>query len=85
MLRTDGDPEVRVFDPVIRFLHWVTLFLIAAIFVLAFSVRFATSSEAARTLIELTAGVCCEGSPSGRPQRTRTCCSNWEVRQASMV
>ena len=53
MLRTDGDPELRVFDPVIRFLHWVTLFLITAIFVLAFSVRFATSSEAARTLIEL--------------------------------
>ena len=53
MLRTDGDPEVRVFDPVIRFLHWVTLFLIVAIFVLAFSVRFAISSEGARTLIEL--------------------------------
>ena len=53
MLRTDGDPELRVFEPVIRFLHWLTLFLIAAIFVLAFSVRFATSSEGARTLIEL--------------------------------
>ena len=53
MLRTDGDPEQRVFDPVIRFLHWLTLFLVAAIFVLAFSVRFASSSEQARTLIQL--------------------------------
>ena len=35
MLRTDGDPELLVFDPVIRFLHWLTLFLVAAIFVLA--------------------------------------------------
>jgi len=26
MLRTHGDPELRVFDPVIRFLHWLTLF-----------------------------------------------------------
>jgi len=32
MLRTDGDPELRVFDPVIRFLHWLTLFLVATIF-----------------------------------------------------
>jgi cytochrome b561 len=53
MLRTDADPELRVFDPVIRFLHWLTLFLVAAIFVLAFSVRFATSSEEASTLIQL--------------------------------
>src|SRR6202049_1494499 len=54
MLRTDGDPELLVFDPVIRFLHWLTLFLVAAIFVLAFSiVHFASSSEEARTLIQL--------------------------------
>jgi cytochrome b561 len=53
MLRTDGDPEVHVFDPVIRFLHWLTLLLVAAIFVLAFSVRFASSSEEAHTLIQL--------------------------------
>src|SRR6266702_3688045 len=35
MLRTDGDPELRVFDPVIRFLHWLTLLLVATTFVLA--------------------------------------------------
>ena len=34
MLRTDEDPELLVFDPVIRFLHWLTLFLFAAIFAL---------------------------------------------------
>jgi cytochrome b561 len=38
MLRTDGDPELRVFDQGIRFLHWLTLFLVATIFVLAFSI-----------------------------------------------
>jgi cytochrome b561 len=53
MLRADGDPELRVFDPAIRFLHWLTLILVATIFVLAFSVRFATSSEQARMLIQL--------------------------------
>jgi cytochrome b561 len=53
VLRTDGDPELRVFDPVIRFLHWLTLFLIAAIFVLAFSIDFASSREETVTLIEL--------------------------------
>jgi cytochrome b561 len=53
MLRTDGDPEPRAFDPVIRFLHWLTLFLIAAIFVLAFSIDLASSKEEAVTLIEL--------------------------------
>ena len=53
MLRTDGDPALRVFDPVIRFLHWLTLFLVVTIFVLAFSVRFASSSDEAHTLIQL--------------------------------
>jgi cytochrome b561 len=53
MLRTDGDPELRVFDPVIRFLHWLTLFLVAAIFVLAFSIDFASSKEEAVVLIQL--------------------------------
>ena len=53
MLRTNGDPELRVFDPVIRFLHWLTLFLVTTIFVLAFSVHFASSNEQARTLIQL--------------------------------
>src|ERR1700719_798244 len=54
MLRTDGDPERLVFDPVIRFLHWLTLFLVAAIFVLAFSIiYFASSREEAVALIQL--------------------------------
>jgi cytochrome b561 len=43
MLRTDGDPELLVFDPVIRFLHWLTMFLVAAIFMLAFSIDFTSS------------------------------------------
>jgi hypothetical protein len=38
MLRTDEDPELLVFDPVIRFFHWLTLFLVATIFVLAIPV-----------------------------------------------
>jgi len=53
MLRTGGDPEVHEFDPVIKFLHWLILFLIATIFALAFSVRFAMSREDAIALTEL--------------------------------
>ena len=53
MLRTDGDPDLRVFDPVIRFLHWLTLFLIVMILVLAFSIDFASSKEEAVALIQL--------------------------------
>jgi cytochrome b561 len=53
MLRTDGDPELRVFDPAIRFLHWLTLVLVAAIFVLAFSIDFASSKEEAVVLTQL--------------------------------
>src|ERR1700722_14451035 len=53
MLRTEGDPELRVFDPVVRFLHWLTLFLVAAIFVLAFSIDFASSKEEAFILTQL--------------------------------
>src|ERR1700683_2385311 len=53
MLRTNADPKLRAFDPVIRCLHWLTLFLIAATFVLAFSIDFASSKEEAVTLIEL--------------------------------
>lgn len=53
MLRSDGDPELLVFDPVIRFLHWLTLFLVATIFVLAFSIDFASSKEEAVALIQL--------------------------------
>ena len=53
MLRTDGDPELHVFDPVIRFLHWLTLFLVTTIFVLAFSIDFASSKNEAVALIQL--------------------------------
>jgi len=45
MLRSDGDPELRVFDPAIRILHWLTLFLVVTIFVLAFSIDFASSGR----------------------------------------
>jgi cytochrome b561 len=54
MLRTHENPELHVFDPVIRFLHWLTLFLVAAIFILAFSIiYFASSREEAVALIQL--------------------------------
>ena len=53
MLRTDENPELLVFDPVIRFLHWLTLFLVATIFVLAFSIDFASSKEGAAALVQL--------------------------------
>jgi superoxide oxidase len=45
MLRTDGSPEPRAFEPAIRFLHRLTLFLIATIFALAFSIDFAPKEE----------------------------------------
>jgi cytochrome b561 len=53
MLRTEGNPELRVFDPVMLFLHWLTLFLIAVIFVLAFSIDYASSREKAVALTQL--------------------------------
>ena len=53
MLRTDGDPELRVFDSGIQFLQWLTLLLVVTIFVLAFSIDFASSREEAVALIQL--------------------------------
>jgi cytochrome b561 len=53
MPRTDSAPELRVFDPAIRFLHWLTLFLVATIFVLAFSIDFASSKQEAVALTQL--------------------------------
>ena len=53
MLRTDGDPQLLDFDPVTRFLHWITLFLVATIFTLAFSIRFASSGAEALALTQL--------------------------------
>src|SRR6516225_9922947 len=58
MLRTDGDPELLDFDPVTRFLHWLTLFLVAVIFLLAFSIDFASSKEEAVALIHLHRSFC---------------------------
>ncbi len=52
MLHAHGDPELRVFNPASRFLRWLTLLLVAAIFVLAFSIDFA-SKEVAVALILL--------------------------------
>jgi cytochrome b561 len=46
MLRTDGNPEQRAFDPAIRFLHWLTLFLITMTFALVFSIGFGSKLEA---------------------------------------
>jgi cytochrome b561 len=53
MLRTDNNPELREFDPVTRFLHWLTLFLVAALFALAFSIRFSSSAAEATALTQL--------------------------------
>src|SRR6516165_1899220 len=53
MLRADADPELRAFDPLIRFLHWLTLFLVATTFVLAFSIDLASSKEEASVVIQL--------------------------------
>ena len=53
MLRTDGDPEQHVFDPIIRLLHWLTVFLMVAIFVLAFSIDFSRSNAEAVAMTQL--------------------------------
>jgi len=53
MLRTDGDPEQNVFDSVIRLLHWLTVFLMITIFVLAFSIDFSRSNLEAVALTQL--------------------------------
>src|SRR6516225_7167406 len=53
MLRADGNPELRAFDPLIRFLHWLTLVLVATTLVLAFSIDLAPSKPAAGVIIQL--------------------------------
>ena len=53
MLRADGNPELRAFDPLIRFLHWLTLVLVATTFLLAFSIDLAPSKPAAGVIIQL--------------------------------
>jgi cytochrome b561 len=53
MLRADANPELRAFDPLIRFLHWLTLVLVATTFVLAFSIDLAPSKPAAGVIVQL--------------------------------
>jgi cytochrome b561 len=53
MLRTDANPELRVFDPAIRLLHWLTLLLVAGAFALAFSIDLVPSKGESAALIEL--------------------------------
>jgi cytochrome b561 len=53
MLRVAEDSELHVFDRVIRFVHWLTQFLVAIIFVLAFSIHFASSNADAIALTQL--------------------------------
>jgi cytochrome b561 len=53
MLRSGGDPTLRLFDPAIRFLHWLALLLVATTFVLAFSIDYASSKQQATALIQL--------------------------------
>jgi cytochrome b561 len=57
MLRTDGNPEQRVFHPVSRFLHWLTVFLVATTFVLAFSIDSFSSEEAVLLQLHRSCGV----------------------------
>jgi cytochrome b561 len=52
MLRTNGDPKRRVFDPAIPFLHWLILFLVSTTVVLPFSIDL-VSKENALALIQL--------------------------------
>jgi cytochrome b561 len=53
MLRTQENPELRIFDPMIRVLHWLTVALVAAIFVLALAIDLAANDKAAAPLIDL--------------------------------
>ncbi|MBV8738363.1 MAG: cytochrome b [Alphaproteobacteria bacterium] len=53
MLRADADPEICVFDPAMRIMHWLTVLLMMVIFALAFSIDFAGSRAEALALIQL--------------------------------
>lgn len=52
MLRTDGNAAPRAFDPTTKFLHWLTLLLIAAIFLLAVSFGLASSRHQEAILVQ---------------------------------
>src|SRR5450755_1592445 len=53
MSRSEGHSELREFDRMTRFLHWLTALVVAMVFALAFSMRFATSGLEATTIIQL--------------------------------
>jgi cytochrome b561 len=53
MLRTNGDPERRVFDPTTRLLHWLTAGLILLVFALAFSIDHAKSNTSFIDVLQL--------------------------------
>lgn len=52
MLRTDADPGLRVFDPAIRLLHWLTLALVAAVFALVVAIHAAPTRGAEAVLTQ---------------------------------
>src|SRR4051794_27462620 len=52
-MRTKENAELRAFDPVLRFLHWLTLGLIVTIFALAFSIESASTNAQAVALTQL--------------------------------
>jgi cytochrome b561 len=52
MQRTNGTAASRSFDPVIKLLHWLTLLLLTAIFVLAFSFDHVASRQQEAILVQ---------------------------------
>jgi cytochrome b561 len=52
-MRTDSNPNLRVFDPTTRLLHWLTASLVLLVFVLAFSIDLATSRASHTVFLQL--------------------------------
>jgi cytochrome b561 len=53
LLRTNGDPERRVFDPTTRLLHWLTAGLMLLVFILAFSIDHTKSNTSFMDVLQL--------------------------------
>jgi cytochrome b561 len=53
MPRRAGHPELRAFDPGIKFLHWLTVALLATVFALAIAVGSASTHAEAVALVQL--------------------------------
>jgi cytochrome b561 len=53
MLRSDEDPGLRFFDRPIRIFHWLIVVLVAAVFLLAFTIDLAASKAGEQALIQL--------------------------------